>query len=317
MHLAMGVGPEFDRIRTITAALGDVASEIGDDTATIPAGSGTLVTSVDATVEGVHFQSGWLSAEEVGWRATAAALSDLAAAGATPVGVLLAMSLPAGFGDDALTGVARGVAAMARSARARVSGGNLTAGPVLSLTITVFGHAMRPMSRRGARPGDGVYVTGVLGGAHAALVAWQGGGLPSPAARSAFARPQPRLLAGRWLAEQGATALMDLSDGLAGDAGHLAAASGVGIEVDLARLPVHPAVLAAVVRGDVPAAVFAAQGGEDYELLATIPGGRVDPAHAEPAAGVSLTRIGTVVAGGGARFLLHGREVPLAGHQHG
>jgi thiamine-monophosphate kinase len=198
-----------------------------------------------------------------------------------------------------------------------VLGGNVTAGPVLSLATTVFGRSARPVSRVGARVGDGVYVTGVLGGARAALVAWQRGALPSPAARVAFARPYPRLVAGRWLAGLGATAMIDVSDGLGGDAGHLAAASGVGLEIDLGRVPVHPAVLARAVHGEQPAAVFAATGGEDYELLVTLPEGAVDPVGAEPAAGVSLTRIGAVVAGEGARFLLDGREVPLAGFVHG
>jgi thiamine-monophosphate kinase len=313
----MGEGREFDRIRRILATLGDIAEGAGDDVAVIPEGDGNLVTSVDSTVAGVHFRTDWLSAEEVGWRATAAALSDLAASGAAPVGMLLAWTIPAATSDLELEAMARGVGALARAAHAPVLGGNLTGGELLSLTITVFGRTRRLVTRRGARVGEAIYVTGTFGGARVALTSWQQGSTPSPAARVAFARPYPRLAAGQWLVARGATAMIDVSDGLGGDAGHLAAASGVGLEIDLARVPVHPAVHGRGVRGELAASVFAALGGEDYELLLTAPEGAIDPAHAEPAAGVSLTRIGTVVAGGGARFLLDGRPVALEGFVHG
>lgn len=315
-HLALGSGGEFDRIRTILAELGADASGIGDDTATIPDGPGSLVVSIDASVEAVHFRREWLSDEEIGWRSTAAALSDLAAAAAQPVAVVLALALPVGTSDEALRGVMRGVAGAVRSAGCRLIGGDLTGGDALSLTVTAFGRAVTPLSRRGAQVGDGVWVTGVLGGARAALVEWQAGRVPAAAARFAFARPQSRHRAAQWLAGQGATAMMDISDGLAGDAPHLAAASGASLEIDLARVPVHPSVHAvAASRGEI-AAHFAAVGGEDYELLLTLPASFASGGVADAATGVALTRVGTVVAGAGVRLLAEGRPVELEGFRH-
>ncbi|MDZ4389192.1 MAG: thiamine-phosphate kinase [Gemmatimonadales bacterium] len=313
--IAMGSGGEFDRIRAIVAALGDAAGPIGDDTAAIPVGEGELRVSTDVSVEEVHFRRDWLALDEIGWRATASALSDLAATAAEPAGITIALTIPDGTADGDVVQVMRGVGAAAAAAGCQLLGGDMSGGGMWSLAVTVFGHAVRPLSRRGARPGDGIWVSGVLGGARAALLAWQDGREPAPAARLAFARPQPRLAAGRWLASRGATAMLDLSDGLGGDAEHLAAASGVGLEIELDRLPIHPSVHAEARRIDQPAAEFAAIGGEDYELLVALPEG-VDGAACEPGAGVPLTRIGTVVAGSGVRCLLAGRAIAVAGFRH-
>lgn len=315
-HLSLADGPEFDRIREILASLGDQAVGTGDDTATIPEGEGRLVTSVDASIEGVHFRNEWLAANEIGWRATVAALSDLAAAGATPVGMLVALALPTDGAPEGVAALARGIADAARTARCPVRGGDLTAAERLMVSVTVFGRATRPMSRRGAAAGDEVWVTGTLGGARAALVSWQHGRTPSPAARAAFARPHPRLSAGRWLAAVGATAMIDVSDGLAGDAPHLAAASDVRLEVDLDAVPIHPSVHGAVRDVDETVACFVAVGGEDYELLCTAPRGRIVAAEAEAAMGVPLTRIGVVTPGRGVRLVTGGREVSLGGFRH-
>ena len=315
-HLPLGTGGEFDRIRAIMAELGADGSGLGDDTATIPAGAGELVVSTDASVERVHFRREWITPEEIGWRATAAALSDLAAAAAEPVGAVVALGVPVGTSDDEVIALVRGVAGAVRSAGCRVIGGDLTAAERLSITATVFGRTARPMSRRGARPGDGIWVTGVLGGARAALVCWQADRVPPMAARMAFARPQSRHRAARWLAAQGATAMMDISDGLAGDAPHLAAASGVGLEIDLTRVPVHSSVHAVAATSGEAAVVFAAVGGEDYELLLTLPEGFAQGSVADAATGVALTRIGTVVAGSGVRFLAAGTQVALEGFRH-
>lgn len=313
--IAMGSGGEFDRIRAIVAALGDAAGPIGDDTAAIPGGEGELRVSTDVSVEEVHFRRDWLALDEIGWRATASALSDLAATAAEPAGITIALTIPDGTADADVVQVMRGVGAAAAAAGCRLLGGDISGGGTWSLAVTVFGHSVRPLSRRGARPGDGIWVSGVLGGARAALLAWQDGREPAPAARLAFARPQPRLAAGRWLASRGASAMLDLSDGLGGDAEHLAAASGVGLEIELDRLPIHPSVHAEARRTGQPAAEFAAIGGEDYELLVALPEG-VDGAACEPGAGVPLTRIGTVVAGSGVRCLLAGRAIAVAGFRH-
>jgi thiamine-monophosphate kinase len=311
----MGPGREFDRIREIIAALGEAAGPIGDDTAPVPPGVGTLIVSTDASVDEVHFRRDWLSPEEIGWRATASALSDLAAAGAAPAGVTIALTLPADFPESDLLAVMRGVGECASRAGCTVLGGDLTGGGTLSLTVTVFGHARRVVSRRGARPGDGVWVTGTLGGARAGLLAFQDGRTPPPAARAAFARPHPRLAAGQWLAAHGATAMMDISDGLGGDAGHLAAASGVGLHIELDRVPIHPSVHAEAARRDEAAAVLAATGGEDYELLVILPPDAVGSA-CEPGAGIPLSRIGTVVAGVGVTCTLAGQPCEITGFQH-
>jgi len=313
--MAMGPGREFDRIRGIVAALGAAAGPIGDDTAPVPPGAGTLVVSTDASVDGVHFRRDWLTPEEIGWRATASALSDLAAAAAVPAGMTVALTLPADFPESALLAVMRGVGDAAARAGCTVLGGDLTGGGTLSLTITVFGHAARGVSRRGAQPGDGLWVTGTLGGARAGLLAFQDGRTPPPAARAAFAHPHPRLAAGQWLAACGATAMMDISDGLGGDAAHLAAASNVGLRIELERVPIHPSVHAEAARRGEVAAVVAATGGEDYELLVTLPPG-TDGGACEPGAGIPLTRVGTVVAGSGVTCTLAGQPCQITGFQH-
>jgi thiamine-monophosphate kinase len=318
IHLSLGPGPEFDRIRRIAAVLGARATSLGDDCARIPAGPGEVVASTDIAIEGVHFRRAWLSAEEIGWRAAAGALSDLAAAGALAVGALVALVVPADEPEETVESLMSGVGDAVAASGGAVLGGDLSRGPAIALCLTVLGRAARPMSRRGARPGDLLWVTGALGGARAALASWTRGNAPDGSSRGAFARPEPRIAAGVWLAAHGATAMLDLSDGLAGDSRHLAAASGVGIEVELARIPVHPGVPAeAAVTGE-PAPAFAAQGGEDYELLVALP-----PTFSadgvrqfQAACGIPLTRIGSVVVESRVRFLLDGAELDLRGFDH-
>jgi thiamine-monophosphate kinase len=301
MSSPLGPGAEFDRIRAIAAALGERAGQIGDDCVVIPDGDGSLVASIDTSTEGVHFRLDWISLEEAGYRSAASALSDLGAAGASVTGLLAAVAAPRSATQEQLAHFMHGVGDAVARVGGLVLGGDLTAGDAWSATITVLGRATKPMRRHGARAGDGVWVTGLLGGARAAVRSWLSGIEPDAAARSAFARPHPRIAAGAWLAGQGATAMMDLSDGLAGDAGHLAAASGVAIDLDLARLPVHPSVPGPDTQ------LFAASGGEDYELLVTLP-----PAFgSDSAAGTPLARIGTVSEGTGVRLLRDGKAVPL------
>ena len=314
-HLALGDGREFDRIRAIAAELGSDASRLGDDCAIITGGEGSVVLSTDTSVEDVHFRREWLSPAEIGWRAAAAALSDLAAAGAECIGLLAAITVPRESAEDELVGLMRGVGDAVRAADGRVLGGDLSAGPVWSLTITVVGRALRPVSRGGARAGDTLWVTGHLGGARAALRAWASGAVPPDATRHAFAHPYPRLPAGRWLAAHGATAMLDLSDGLAADAAHLAAASALRAEIDLAAIPIAPGTT--TMPGEHPA-VFAARGGEDYELLAAMPSGFPDSEAAAFAQvnSLPLTCIGRLTSGRGVALLLDGAEVSAPGHDH-
>lgn len=286
---SLGPGREFDLVRAFVAGWGDLARGIGGDCAEldVPAGS-RLVVSTDASVEDVHFRRGWLDPREIGWRAAAAAMSDLAAAAAEPLGLLLALSLPPAWRGDA-TALAAGVGDLARAAGAPIVGGDVTAGGELALTVTVLGHARRPLRRDGARPGDALWVTGRLGGPGAALRALVAGNVVEPAHRDRFARPMPRLREARWLRERGATAGLDVSDGLAADARHLAAASGVHLRLDVAAVP--------CVTGVAPA--DAVRSGEEYELLVTAPPD-LDAAAFAREFGVELTRIGEVAAGGGA-----------------
>ena len=308
----LGRGREFDRIRAIAAALGPRAPELGNDCAFIKTGDTTLALTTDVSVEGIHFRREWLSLEEIGWRAAVASLSDLAAAGADPIGVLVALTVPGGEGEPTFTSVMSGVGDAVALAGGTVLGGDLSRGAAISLAVTAVGAAPRPMRRSGAGPGNDVWVTGALGGARAAVAAWNAGREPDPGARARFARPEPRISAGRWLAAHGATAMLDLSDGLAGDAGHLAAASRVTIRIQLERLPCHPAVPAEARAAGEPAPVFAARGGEDYELLVAL------PPEVLPDAGIALTRIGRVEAGdiGGSVLELGGHQVSLASYDH-
>lgn len=307
-HLPLGPGAEFDRIRRIIDRVGSAALTLGDDCALLEWPGGTLTVSTDATVEGVHFRSGWLTLAEVGWRATARALSDLAGEGATALGVLVALTTPRDAGADAIAELMGGAADAAAMAGARIVGGDLTAGDRWHVVVTVIGTAERPVTRAGAEPGDGIWVTGELGGARLALDAWLTGGEPDPAARRAFAEPSARIAAGVALAEAGAHAMLDLSDGLGGDAAHLAAASGVRLVIDLERVPVAPGV---------PSPEYAAAGGEDYELLAAMPPAFDDRAASVVArGGVALTRIGRVEAGAGAEFLRDGLPVTVTGWDH-
>lgn len=285
--LALGPGGEFDLIRDFVRRWGAAARGVGGDCAEldVPAGE-RLIVSTDSSVEHVHFRRRWLSAHEIGYRATAAALSDLAAAAATPIGLLLALTAPAAWRSE-LGAIAEGVADAAMAAGAPIVGGDVTAGAVLSLTVTVLGRARRPLSRRGARSGDAVYVTGWLGGPGAALRALLAGAEPDAAHRARFAHPEPRLQEARWLAARGARAAIDLSDGLAADARHLAAASAVRVRLETERVPRMPGV-------DVRDALAS---GEEYELLVTAPPG-LDVAAFRDAFGLPLTMVGTVLPGG-------------------
>lgn len=313
---ALGGGGEFDRIRRVVAALGSAASGIGDDAALIPGGQGELVVSTDISVEGIHFRSEWLTPREIGWRATAAALSDMAAMGASGTGVVVALTMPSGSDQDLATECMRGVGDAALAVGAKVVGGDLSGGPVLSLGVTVFGSALRPVWRSGGRPGDELWVTGTLGGSRAGLLALQGGGEVPAGARLAFAHPVPRIPAGIWLAAHGATAMLDLSDGLAGDAEHLAAASGVAVVIDLAALPIHPSVHRMAAFLGEPFTEFAAIGGEDYELLVAMPAGWRPTQDPEAWTGVGVTRIGRVEAGEGVRLMQGDERRELSGFRH-
>lgn len=334
---------EFEWIDRLAEILGDAGIDarghpaIGDDTAFLPAG-GPWAWTVDTLVEDVHFRFDWLEPAAVGHRALAASLSDLAAAGAKPVGALVSAAGPAATFDARLEGIYEGTAALARRAGCPVLGGDLARaeGP-LHLTVTAIGTAIgeAPLARHGARPGDRVWVTGRLGAPSAAVrLARAAEGDPAALERARagaawprFAFPEPRVREMAWLLERARpTAAIDLSDGLSGDALHVADRSGVRIVLDADRLPIHPGV--AGIAGPAPAAGAvpadgpppadhplerALHGGEEFEVLLTAPAGSLEP-WAEPfeaAFGIPLTPIGEVAGGSGVALRRDGREAPL------
>ena len=307
-HLPLGTGVEFDAIRTMLQVWGAHASGIGDDAAVLPLPAGeSLIASTDASFEHVHFERGWLTPREIGARAAAAALSDLAAMAATPAGLLLALGVPPAWRGE-LDALAQGVGEVAAAAACPIIGGNVSRAGELSLTITVLGRSRHPLARSGAQAGDVLYVTGMLGGPGAALDALLRGATPRDVDRARFAGPQPRIAEGRWLAERGARAAIDLSDGLVADAGHLAAASGVRVVLDLGAMP--------CVEGITPES--AASSGEEYELLVAFPAEtRLDTHEFRARFGTPLTAVGHVTTGRGVSLEARGERVDRTrGHDH-
>lgn len=309
-EIAFGPGEEFRLIRRMLRRYGALADGVGDDAATVPVGPGeTMVLSTDASVEGVHFRRGWFSPGELGYRAVMAAASDLAAMGARPVGMLVALTIPERWRAE-LDDIGDGIARAARATSLRILGGNTSDGADLSLTVTVVGavRAGEILTRTAARAGDRVYVTGRLGAPGAALRSLIAGAEPAPVFRGRLAEPVARIAEARWLAGQGARAAIDISDGLLADAGHVAAASHVHLAIELERLP--------LVEGVRPA--DAARSGEEYELLVTSPIPLDQDAFAARFA-IPLTEIATVQDGDPRVTILHGgRTVTLRdrGHDH-
>ena len=297
-NIALGPGKEFDIVRSLLAEWGKSAERIGDDAAVLEVPNGEkLVVSTDTSLEGVHFRRDWLNHFEIGYRATAASLSDLAAMAARPLGLMIALTLPEADRSEARA-IATGIREGASAVLCPIVGGDLSSGKVLSLTITALGSVARPISRAGAKRGQRVYVTGHLGGPAAALRAWNAGAEPSERDRARFAHPIPRIDAAIGLAERGATSAIDVSDGLIADIGHLAAASKVCIEVDLAHIP----------RLNGVSPLEAASSGEEYEIVVTAP--QIDVAQFSSEFGLDLTEIGRVVAGSsGVQLLNDGQRV--------
>lgn len=324
----MRPGPEFDRIRGFTetvAALPEIARDWlgpGDDAAVLdlPAGE-RLVVSTDLAVEDVHFRREWLRWETIGYRSVIAALSDLAAMAARPLGVLLSIALPPELNREVFEEIGRGAGEALRSHGAALLGGDVSRspGPVV-VDVVVLGATRRAVERAGAAPDDELWVTGTLGGAASAVADRQHALEPEPEAREAYQHPAARIAEARWLAERAdLTAMIDLSDGLAADAEHLAAASGVRLELEMPAIPLAPPLDR---YSDREAALRrAVSGGEDYELLMAAP-----PSALSALAGdfeltfdLWLTRVGRVVEGTGVVLLdAAGREasLPSGGYDH-
>jgi thiamine-monophosphate kinase len=276
---------EFALIERLTAGLpsrADVALGVGDDAALLDLGSfaadSLLVATCDAQVEGQHFTLGVATPEEIGHKALAVNLSDLAAMGAEPLWALVSLLLPRALEVATLDGVYAGLRSLAARFSLALVGGNISAtdGP-LTIDLTALGCVPRgqALTRAGGRPGDLVLVTGTLGAA-AAGVLLQGVDArldvvsieAKARARAALVSPQPRVVEGQALAASGVvTALLDVSDGLTADLGHLCAASNVGVELDAGAIPVDPAALAVADALGLDALRLALEGGEEYELV--------------------------------------------------
>jgi thiamine-monophosphate kinase len=300
-----------ERLRRAGPAKGgaEVRVGIGDDAAvTVPGGA--TVTSTDLLIDGVHFRRDTAPPDAIGRKALAAALSDLAAMGAAAGEAYVAVGVPEHLSDDDCVALYDGLAALASETGTAVLGGDVSRSPVLVLAITAVGHAARdsdPVTRDGAAPDNVLAVTGELGGAAAGLLLLERPELADslvPELAAALRRrqlePTPRIDAGAALAEAGASAMIDVSDGIGADAGQIAAASGVRISIELERLPVQPGVADVAAAAELDVAELTTAGGEDYELLAAIPADRIEHAmSAVSARGARLTAIGRTAGGQG------------------
>ena len=288
----------------------------GDDAAvTVPGGA--TATSVDAVVDGIHFRREQASLRQIGHKALATALSDLAAMGAEAGEAYVTLGVPPDLDEDGCLELLDGMAALAEQTGTALAGGDVTRAGELFLAIAVVGHADEAgdfLTRAGARPGDALVLTGEVGGARAGLTLLEDPRLEERAPTAAAAlrarqlEPHPRLRAGRVLARAGATATIDLSDGLAGDALHLAERSDVGLRIDAERVPLAAGAIE-VLDSSGEGLLLALEGGEDYELLAAIPPERLSQAKRElheTGEDVPLTAIGEVVEGEGVELRLPG-----------
>ncbi len=289
----------------------------GDDAAVTVPGAATA-TSIDALVEGIHFRRETATLTQIGRKALASALSDLAAMGAEAGEAYVAVGVPSDLSEEDCLELIDGIVALAAATGTTLAGGDVTRAPALTLAVTVVGHAANPaqlIGRDGAQPGDALVVTGELGGAAAGLLLLEqpqlAASLPEQVAAALRARqldPTARLAAGQALAAAGARAMIDLSDGLGGDATRLAAASEVGIRIDAGALPLAAGVAEIATAAGRDPLELAASGGEDYELLAALPLDRLTNARRRMAEAdeATLTRIGEIHAGGGVEIRLPG-----------
>ncbi|HKD75583.1 MAG TPA: thiamine-phosphate kinase, partial [Ktedonobacterales bacterium] len=299
-------------IARLTAGLplpADVVVGVGDDAAVIDLGDDrVLVATCDALVEDVHFRLRTVNPESLGRRALAVNLSDCAAMGAIPRFALISLLAPRDTDTALLDAIYAGLRAEAEAYGVAIVGGNVARNPerlILDITLLGMGRRHRLLLRSGARAGDAIGVTGTVGTAAAGLLVVEDGQLAAQISvegratvLQAIHTPSPRVAAGQWLADHGATAAIDISDGLAADLGHLCTASGVGAQIDAATLPIAPVTREVAGATGRKARDLALFGGEDYELLFTVPAEQATALARQlnTAVGVPVTLIGTVTA---------------------
>ncbi|HTU16109.1 MAG TPA: thiamine-phosphate kinase [Solirubrobacterales bacterium] len=296
----------IDLIKAGSTGSARLKTGVGDDAAvTVPGGA--TATSVDAIVEGVHFRREWSPPDAIARKALGSALSDLAAMGAEPGEIYVTLGVPRGTDPGFLKELAEGFLDTADRFGAVLAGGDTVSSRTLFVSVTVVGHAPdedRFVLRSGAVPGEIVAVTGELGGAAAGHWLLHRDSSELDADQRALVerqlRPVPRLAAGSALAASGAGSMVDVSDGLMADLAHVAAASGVSIDVDPELVPVQAGVEMVAAAAGETALGLALSGGEDYELAVTMPESRFEEARAALAGlNVRLTRIGRVGSGSG------------------
>ena len=276
---------EFGLIEEIAAALprSDRAIVgIGDDAAVLTAPDSRVVATTDLLVEGRHFRRDWSGAADIGAKAAARNLADVAAMGAVPVALLVGFAAPGDLAVSWARDLVAGLAAECARAGATVVGGDVSGAESVVLAVTALGDlaGRDPVTRAGARPGDVLAYAGVLGESAAGLALLEAGRTGPARLIAAQRRPAPPYHAGPEAAALGATAMIDVSDGLLADAGHLARASGVQIDIGTGRFPGNPALTAAATALGHPGALdWVLTGGEDHALVATFPAGRELPGN--------------------------------------
>lgn len=285
---------EFGLIDRVTTGRRQPATTVlgpGDDAAVVAVYDGRVVATTDVLVEAVHFRLDWSTPDQVGRKAAAANLADVAAMGAVPTALLVALTCPVGTPVDVLTGLADGLWAEASALGAGLVGGDVAASATLTLAVTALGslEGRAPVTRAGARPGDVVALAGRVGWAAAGLAVLQRGFRSPGIAVAAHRVPEPPYAAGPQAARAGATAMIDVSDGLLADLGHVARASGVAIDVHSATLHLPPRLVEVGGALGIDPMSWLLTGGEDHALAATFPPDRDLPE--------GWTAIGEVAAG--------------------
>ena len=269
----MGEFGLIDRIARIMPTSPDVIEGIGDDCAVIRIGDRALLASTDLFVEDVHFRRAYMTGEEIGWKAATAGISDIAAMGGRPMCLLVSLACPADTDSDILEAIARGIASAAGQHGAAVVGGDTTRHPSsVVIDIVALGEATdgRYVSRKGAQPGDVIVCTGPLGGSAAGLHALENG-IDAPSLIEIHKHPIAHVAQGQWLANQpGIHAMIDISDGLVQDVGHIAEKGNVGINIKFKDVPVHPDLTLYCTANNLDSRTLALTSGEEYQLACAI-----------------------------------------------